>query len=394
VKYIGRFMAILAAFLFVMTLPWAVWMSSVKGLLLDADTYKNTLSRQNLYTTLIPDLLTTIVESESENNNPDTLTFLNVVRNLDRQDWERIATLLIPADWLQAQVERNLDAFFAWLNGDTPTPDLAFDTASLRERLAGEPGQRVVNLILESWPPCTDEQLDVLLNFEHTDQPFPFCQPPGEYIALTSTALAEALSEQASALPDVVPAPDWLENPRTRRELARLKQFVQLLNAFVAELWLLPAALLALIVFFTVRSLKSFGRWSGTVLIVGGILSILPIPLMLSPSFLPSILLSSIKSSDVTISSQQAAHLNILAQSISHAIVGELTLPVLIISGVLIALGFIAHVVAAISRYPEENPAPQTLSQPVAASVQASTAQIASTPPPTASKGSTPPSPD
>jgi hypothetical protein len=363
-KYLGRFLAVLAALLFVATLPCATWAFSTGQMLLNAESYKNALSRQNAYSDLIPALLPAIAEAEEQHNvNADTLTFLNVVGNLDAEDWQRIAAELIPADWLQVQVETNIDAFFNWLNDREALPNIRFDTASLRERLSGLPGQRAVNLIMESWPPCTQEQLDVLLNFSNTPEAaFPFCQPPGEYFALTSEALSNTLREQAQQLPDVYPPPDWLNNNRTRLQLNQFKLGVRWMQTFVAELWVLAAALLSLVVFFTVRSLKSLGRWSGVSLIASGIAAVIPIPLLISPFLLPPALTSAFSNGE---SGSPGAgvgralgdantYLNTIIHDITRSIIGEITAPVLTLAALTIGLGFVALVIAALTRYPEE----------------------------------------
>ena len=134
-KHLGRFMAALTALLFIVTLPCATWMFSTGQMLLNADSYKNAFSQQNVYADLIPALLPAIAESENRDNvqNPDTLTFLNIVDNLDANDWRRIAAELVPPEWLRAQVEANLDAWFAGPAGRQPDHGIV---AALHRRTA------------------------------------------------------------------------------------------------------------------------------------------------------------------------------------------------------------------------------------------------------------------
>lgn len=362
-KYLGRFLAVLMALLFVTALPCAAWTLSAGQMLLKAETYKSALAHQNAYAELIPALLPALAESRQDPDTPsEALNFLNLIANLDAEDWRRISAELIPAAWLQTQVETNLDAFFAWLNDETPILDIRFDTTSLRQRLSGEPGQRAVNLILQSWSPCTPEQIDILLNFDAASgDEFPFCQPPGQYMAVTSAALSQTLREQARNLPDVYPPPDWLQNPRTRTRLQELKQAVRFSQLAMVELCLLPIALLSLVVFFTVRSLKSFGYWSGTLLITAGVFTLLPLPLLLSPFILPEALTPLLSGTNTPgrelAQGPGATYLEQMMYGITRSIVSELARPVLVIGAVMIGLGFVALVIAALIRSNGEKPA-------------------------------------
>ncbi len=362
-QYLGRFLAILAACMFIVTLPCATWMLSTGQMLLDADSYKNALSSENVYADLIPALLPAIAESEHDPTNPDALTLVSIVGNLDANDWRRISELLIPPQWLRSQVENNLDTFFDWLNDAIPSPNLRFDTASLRQRLSGREGQQAVNLFMESWPACTDEQLDVLLHFEERpNAEFPFCQPSGEYVAVMSEALTGILREQANRLPDVFPPPGWLENNAVRRELNNLKLGVRWAQTFVVELWIMAAALLSLIVFFTVRSLKSFGRWSGVTLLLSGIAAVIPIPFLLSPFLLPNALAVALSDGEFGPRGpgigpglgDADSYLEYIAQGITRSVIGEILMPVLILAAVMIGLGFVGLVISALTRYPDD----------------------------------------
>jgi hypothetical protein len=367
VKLLGRFMAILMALLFVVTLPCAIWTLATGQLLTNGETYKNALITNNAYVELIPSILPAMVEASDDPEiqaeieaDPDALTFLNIIGNMEKEDWEIIANELVPPDWLRQQIEGNLDAFFGWLNNERPVPDLHFDTGSLRDRLSGAEGQRAVNLILTSWPECSEEQIDTLLNFEEqSSETFPFCQPPGDMLAFTSQALSDTLRNEARSLPDAVPNPNWLQNDETRRQLNQIKHGVRIIQAILIEFLLIPLAFLSLVIFFTVRSLKAFGRWSGIMLLITGVFTALPIPFLVSPFLLPATAATLMGDPSINMEfgpgSQRAAEYSLLiVQDIIRSITGELTLPVLVMAAGLIVLGFIGLVISAIARDPEE----------------------------------------
>ncbi len=340
-------------------------------MLLSADTYKNAFLRQDAYAVFIPALfpaLASQLPALNDNTSEAALGFLDVVETLDERAWADIAVEATPPEWLRRELERNLDSFFAWLNGETPTLELAIDTAFLREQLSGESGQRMIDRIIRSWPPCTEEQIDVLrqIDTQAANSAIPHCHPPDEYLATSTAVLSAQLQSIAQQIPDVIPDPEQINSPQARLRLEELKRTVRLARALVIELWLLPVALLALIVFFAVRSLKSFGRWTGWTLIAGGILTLLPIPLLLSPLLMSPFASSLAMSMDtgeiaLTIEGEPVPgpaggeiYLTLIAEGMLRSVIGELTLPVLIQSAVVIGLGFAALVVSALARSPEE----------------------------------------
>lgn len=358
-RFLGRLLAITLAILVIAAVPWAIWATGTDLLFSDADIYLDTLNRQNLYTELIPALLPAIAQesAEAEIEDPQALTFLNIVRNLEGRDWRRIASELTPADWLQSQVEENTRALFDWLHGRRPDLELAFDTASLRERLSGAPGQRAVNLILDSWPPCTEAELTALLNAETaTQSAVPFCQPPGEYLAFTSEALTDVLRQQARTIPDVIPAPNWQENPKTRTQLLELQAGFRFLQVLVIEFWLLPLALLCLIVVFTIRSLKAFTRWNGTILALSGLAALLPLPLVLSPVLIAPAVGAALEPRPEAIAAglgDTPRYAEFVLNDIFRALTGQITLPILVMSALVVGGGFVLLIISAIMRDPE-----------------------------------------
>lgn len=350
-KLLGQLIAFLIAPVLIVGLACAVWTFSASQMILDADTYKNALAQQGVYDELLPAVLPALVEvvqREGNLSNPQVVTFLNIIDHLDAGEWAGIAANLIPPDWLRSQLEPNLDAFFRWLSDETAALDVQVNTRALRERLSGPSLQRAVNQIIVSWPPCTDAQLETLLNFDpqvgNTD--FPFCQPPGEHIATMSAILSGELQQVAAQLPDVLPTPGWLNNPETRANLEMLKRNVRVAQALVLEMLLLPVALLSLIVFFAVRSLQSFGRWAGGMLLLSGILTVVPIPLLLSPFVLPA--------RAGAAGPGGPTYVDVILQGVARSLVGAFTLPILIQAGVILALGFVALVVSVLVRAPEE----------------------------------------
>ncbi|GAB4571276.1 MAG: hypothetical protein Kow0077_07570 [Anaerolineae bacterium] len=352
-RLVSRLLGLLLGIGVVLIVPIAIWITASGVVLSDADAYLKALAGQNLYDELIPNLLPALVQESSQSPQPDpeTLTLINIVRHMDTADWAAVAAELTPTDWLQHEVEHNVTTFFDWLHDRAPYPDLRIDTGALRERLTGPAGQRAVNLILASWPPCTEEELARFLNTDTQNAAdYPLCQPPGEYLALTSEALTGLLQEAALSLPDRIPEPDWLANARIRDRLNEIKALFLFVQAIIVELWLIPLALMAMIVAIVIRSWRAFTRWHGTLLVIAGLLALLPLPLLLSPALMAR--------NDIGMAFSNGAprYIDLVARNVVAVLIAQLSLPVIMLAGVVLGGGFILLVISVFIGQPDEEP--------------------------------------
>ncbi len=274
---------------FVAVMPLTIWFATFNMVVLDRNTYLNALSGEGVYTVLIPHLLPDLVkESGHEPAGDADVTVADLFGNLTAEDWEAITQLLIPPDWLRGQFEGNINALFDWLEGDQPLPDLTIDTASLRERLTGPEGREAANRLITSWEPCTPEQVTALERFLDGQGAFVVCEPPGRMLAPVSAAAAEpALETVASALPESFTLRQYVAGqPDAGKFLHEMNQFKYGMNVFrrLAPLWyLIPAAILSLVVIVVVRNAQSCLTWMGAALIAGGLATLAwPVFLLLS----------------------------------------------------------------------------------------------------------------
>ena len=101
-------------------------------------------------------------------NRDQSLTNFNLERfinSLQFNEWSSIAENLISPEWLQVQVEQMLDTFFAVMEGDFSGLGTEFDTEQLQRNLIGDNAPQIAEGILNSFPGCTDEQLQAYENF-------------------------------------------------------------------------------------------------------------------------------------------------------------------------------------------------------------------------------------
>jgi hypothetical protein len=340
--------AALLALTFVFYLPIAVWSLNFQREGLQAETWLDPLAEQNFYENVIPYILPILAEPPPDPNGnvPErrlgALDFNVVVDNLDQSEWEMIAREVVPPDFVQSETEKNLPLFLNYITGQNARLEAEFDTYILRDNLLGQPGDRMINLIFNSWPACdATAEAEVQAFLDEVTETFPYCKPQDAGLQREIFSLLKSSKDDlATKLPDV-----WniREEYATRNELTLAQvddvfyQNLQWPIVLATELYLLnymlAASLLAMIVIFAVASFKSFLRWMGIPILLAGILTL--IPLGVGP-----LLFSSPPQNDV-VRDEVVALREEAIRGVLASLVSTFTTPVLIQGAVIVAVGFL-----------------------------------------------------
>jgi hypothetical protein len=197
------------------------------------------------------------------------------LKNLTAADWQAILTILLPPDDLKTMTESTLDQMFAYLNGETDTVTVPLD--KLKETLSGPAGTDLIMQLLNSQPPCTEQELAQMLSGT-SEGGMVLCKPPEDMLPIAASILPGLLTTVVPQIPDQAtiikpPAPgvppsgtgpfgaDPITTLRTLRLIMRLSP-------------LLPLAFLLLVTLFAVRSPKSWMRWWGIPFFVSGTIAL------------------------------------------------------------------------------------------------------------------------
>ncbi|PJF40717.1 MAG: hypothetical protein D6737_03505 [Chloroflexi bacterium] len=274
-------LALLLAAIIVFLFPVAVWISSSFDLL-KPGTFKDGLDDQNIYPDIVPVVLPAILAA---NNNPDNIV-TRIRDSVGDEQWRAIAAELVPPEWVQAQVETGIDNYFAWLDGDSTAIDKMLDTQIVRQRLRGVQAERAVDLIMVSAKPCSVEEIARLRRIARgagASDAIPVCHPPND--SDLTMLERQLLLDQLHHIADVIETQDvslvGLFGGREARDtmLAQRLTF-QSMPDFIALFYLVPLALTTLVVVLVVRSLKSFGRWTGWISIASGLIALIPLAIL------------------------------------------------------------------------------------------------------------------
>jgi hypothetical protein len=303
----SRLIAVFFASTFVISAFIALVLFNLQSQLLDPDTYKNKLDESGIYEKLPSSMAKQIAYSttynpclenpeqcEGEGDAPDNEgdggppTYM---KNLQPETWERILATVLTPEWIQTQTESAIDQFFAFLESDDGTLSIILPLIELKANLMGETGMHVMMDLMDAQPPCTDKQLDSLLQIPPNDllpDSFLLCRLPDDLLEEAMPQVEALLQEAIEELPDEViigedlsggeheisTAPT-MEGPdinfRTIRLLMRFSPLLSLIFLLLATL-------------FGVRSLKDFLLWWGIPFLIAG-LTALGLDLVILPAF-------------------------------------------------------------------------------------------------------------
>jgi hypothetical protein len=195
-----------------------------------------------------------------------------ITSHLTQADWANLVNAVFPATWQQRQIAANLDAFYAWLDSSDPVPALSLVLTEIKAGLQGDGAKRMADALVNSWPPCSTQQIQAYASATSFQGALPVCRPPEPYLGELQQGLAQEIKRQASQLPESLS----LTQPASAGSGAEaLKMELRLLRDFGPVAWLIPLALLLLELACAVRSLRGLLGWTGVPLVVGSLLGVL-----------------------------------------------------------------------------------------------------------------------
>ncbi|MCB8990897.1 MAG: hypothetical protein H6664_11375 [Ardenticatenaceae bacterium] len=270
-KSLGGLMAVL----FVITAVPALLLTNLAHIVTDRAIMKTAVAASGkVLVTAAPEVIVTALQQQAEEQGlpsvpVDTAVLADAINEL------------LPPDWLDAQTDTAVDAFFDALEtGEIVGTAVELDVAPLLERLRGEPGLQAISVIIHSLPACTepisgyDPQTGEIV--------IPNCLPSDlnadEVTQQVHTALVDTLDQnpQIDEEIGVVSLPLLANEPtsQAQADFQRTRRTFLLLQQRAYLLWLPPLLCLLLIVLFAVRSLGEWGRWWGWPLLLTAVITL------------------------------------------------------------------------------------------------------------------------
>lgn len=286
---LARLLAFALAGIFVLSLPMAMLAQSGAAVLFNPARARTVIQTNLVDSTVLRQLVFEGLISEMAGGPATGSDLSHMLSYVGANQREAVAQILLPQDYVRGQVANLVDSFYAWLDTDAPLPDLRVDLGPIQANLENGGSEALVDLVVESWPVCTPDQLKEVQTavLQGQTPPVLACQLPEPLLSAQKTALVTEVNLAVHAMPASVSFTQGAGSAETE-QFASLKRGLDTIRSLARWLWLIPVALLGLIMAVAVRSWQSWLRWWGYPLLLGGLLTLLLslVALGLSPSWL------------------------------------------------------------------------------------------------------------
>jgi hypothetical protein len=263
-KEIGKVIAGICAFFFVLSGAGALLLFNIERKAFSSETYKQAFKEQGLYAQAPSLIANLMIESANE---PGKATVLSTVLNKDELAFV-ISSLLPPAE-IEAMTNGALDSTFAFISGETDS--VVISLLPIKQNMAGEGGLRALTQILQTQPDCTMEQLlQMGAGLLSPNSGLMMCNPPQEVLQMVMPLIESQLQFMTSGIPNELTliTAGRADSSNFRVRLDRIRTVMKLT-------FLLPLFLLLALTLFAVRSLNDWLKWWGIPFFITGLLTIL-----------------------------------------------------------------------------------------------------------------------
>lgn len=218
--------------------------------------------------------------------------FADVVIALDHDDWREIINGAIDPLWVRDLLNTNLKNTLAFVRYETDELTIQVDLTPIANMIEGEPGDVLIGKVIDSvrsWDECNETQRAEMLNFvQGQTRELPHCNPGDDYLAQLHIQMLAGKAQMVSELDKFANYQfDLREELASRQHNNNIEEVDQNLHEFrrglffidhtLVLLLLIPVMLLALVMIFSVRSLKDFFFWMGVPAVGVGILTVFPL---------------------------------------------------------------------------------------------------------------------
>jgi hypothetical protein len=291
VSIVAKILAFILALLLLLSLPIALLAFDVWRVVFNPPLLKSFIADEVLRSDLIPVALEWFsdrraqerVESGEALTGVDEPDIVLLMSFLDRDDWRAIKQEVLTDEFLTHTVSVTVDGVYAWIDSADRVPQITWDLTTFIDRIKTEHGANAVLIAYDNLPPCEQKEIDdylyrLSLVPAGTEVLYNLCEFPEPWhddqisdyenalFAVVDNVPAQfALTDELSGVADQGGA-----GPEALKEQLRLIRLIGMLA------WVLPLAVVLLIVALAVRSLTGLARWLGLPLLVGGILTLLP----------------------------------------------------------------------------------------------------------------------
>jgi predicted RND superfamily exporter protein len=240
--------------------------------------YQQALKSQDIYAQ-IPPLLASLATNDRQNNPGSGDIATNALARLNEQEYQQVFTIVTPPDYIEAQTNGLVSQLMDYLNFKSDKLSLIIDLNPIKAHLTGNDGIAISQIIVNSFPDCTADQLAILglLVAQGSDMSqAPLCKPPQEFISAAYQLAQSALQDFASKMPDQLNLADSINsvennNPSNGSSPQYLYATYQVFRWLFRSTLLIALVLVLILAVITFRSLRTGLAWIGVPAILIGL---------------------------------------------------------------------------------------------------------------------------
>jgi hypothetical protein len=234
----------------------AIYLTHLRLTWLNPDFLKRVPTRNKIYDQL-PEMILDGILEEAAFSSGESGLIEEFENTLGRESLEALMEAVIPPEWIREQVELNIDAFFAFLNRDTPYPYFLVQTSVLQDHATSEEVRNALIDLFANLPPCEWDE-----DFFRGD--IPRCRPP-------DAILDELVNEAAFSLRGIFPVDFSFDEiiatednqEQMLSDFEKVQWGYRFFNWMIWGVWLAYLLLMGIIVLIFSSSLEKALLWAG-----------------------------------------------------------------------------------------------------------------------------------
>lgn len=272
-KVIAAFLALFV----LISLPITLLAYNFSHVLFSPEVMSDVLTTRLIDSGVFQDIITDVLLSPErlDNLGQSDADIGRYFKDLTPAERETMLEIVLPPEWIEDQISTVLREFSLWIDNDQPMPRLFLDIRPIKTRLMRGGADEIVDMVVDSWPSCTPEQVGGISESGlGGETPLVQCEPPEPF----RTRLVVFASRQLLQMIKQIPPDFHLTGDETGEQgiadIADVKGNIRSIRVLTRSGWLLPIALLCLIIALVVRSWRDLSRWWGIPLMLSGVITL------------------------------------------------------------------------------------------------------------------------
>ncbi len=280
-RFLARLLAVVLAALFVCTTVAVVFLRPAGTRMLESQTYKD-VAREQRVAERLPELAADIIgrarsvagQKAERATTAAEGDFAGWLEAFSPQDMQRLIGAVLPADYVNGQLDGVFDQFFGYMNSEAPKLSVVISFVDLKQRMSGGVLEDEYVKVLQAKPACGGEAVAASLPVG--------CCPPADRLPEVRARFREMVQPAVAELPDSVDlfaARESVQAAKVYRTLDALRSQVRTLASLARWLWVVSVVLLLGVAVLGVRSLRGLLLWWGVpCLIAGAVAAVFALP--------------------------------------------------------------------------------------------------------------------